>query len=127
MNFWAYRMRPRWVAADRLPDDVRDIAEKELERATAAPGWNVKARRLRRDLHLLDVAGRHEGGLHSAKVGLVRDHPMLSRLPANAPRKVKAVFHGSVRFAIERADDYWSVAKIMNGAESAWAKFQEAA
>lgn len=127
MNFWAYRMRPRWVAADRLPDDVRDIAEKELERATAAPGWNVKVRRLRRDLHLLDVVGWHEGGLHSVKVGLVRDHPMLLRLPANAPRKVKAVFRGSVRLAIERADEYWPVEKIINDAESAWSKFRRAA
>jgi len=107
-----YLMRPRWVHAAVLPPDVRGMAEVELERATHAPGWHVRAKRIRRELQLLDVCAKREGGLHSIKVGLVRDHPASKR--DGCPGKLAKLLKGSVRLAMGRADDAGPVLEWMD-------------
>ena len=116
------RLRTRWVEASRLPQNVRKLAEKELERATTSAGWHPKVIKVRRDMHIIDVCADSDGSLHSANIAMVRDHPHLEYLTrlGGVPRAVRSIYRKEARVAHERATEAWVVMEAMDAAESAW-------
>jgi hypothetical protein len=123
------RLRGKFIAADRLPVEVRGIAERELDRAAKAPGWNPKIIRLRHALHMIDVcADGRTGELHSVRVVLLQDHPFLRVLESlgNAPRIVKTLYRKETRMAHERALEVWDGLRAWERAWESWAKYMGA-
>lgn len=115
-------LRTRWVPVSVL-GDLAGIAQEEAARAAVSPGWNVKVRKLRGDMHLIDVAfaGDEVGMVH---VALLRDHPFIRQLPGNAPRATRSVYRKDVRLAHMRATDAMVVIAANNAAHEAWAEYQ---
>lgn len=123
------RLRGKFITADRLPVEVRVIAERELERAAKTPGWNPKIIRLRRSLHMIDVcADGRTGELHSVYMVLLQDHPFLRVLDnlGNAPRVVKTLYKKEARLAQERAMEAWNGLRAWDRAWESWAKYMDA-
>ena len=118
-------LKNRLVSAECLPSDVLRVAEAELERVVAAPGWYPKVIRLRRSLCMIDVCAARGGGLHSIQVALLQDHPFLRLLESwpHVPRSVKALYRKDVRLAHIRALDFWSVLEAKERAEAAWREY----
>ena len=97
--------------------------------ARLAPGYDGrKVKRLRRDLHALDICFNPDGSPHSVKVALLRDHPTLAFLDGlpHVPRAVKAIYRKSVRLGHEKATDAFPVIAAMNAARAAWASYVKA-
>ena len=111
-------LNTRWISADRLPEEWRKVAEDELDRAIKSPGWNVKHVKIGKGkLIIIDVCANPGGGLHSVRVALAQDHPVLRDIQ-NAPKPVKSLYSLSVRLAHTIATSGWDVFKAIDRIDS---------
>lgn len=115
-----------WV--DVTPGDpVYTTLVPLFERAVRQPGWHPKTCPLPGNRLVFDLCAKAETGeLGAYHVAFdVVDHPLLARLPNNAPRAVKHIYRRDTRAKYLRMTEAWDFMGDMDRADAAWDDYCE--
>ena len=141
------------LPSDIIPESRWEIVTPELKRtkmyegirsawldAVLKPGWNPRTVQLGGFLRAIDYAGHDHwrrnddfGDVidhthpHSYKVAIISDHPLLAKLPKNAPRSVRHMLRADNRLRWLRAKDVSDFLQCHHRATADWQIYLEQA